>query len=73
MNVIDDSLYIPTDIESVSESENLDDGKVNAVELLYNENDIEYYPTYEDVDFSYQDYYNISVQQNFTMFVNRPT
>lgn len=44
MNVIDDSLYIPTDMQSVNGVGDLSDGKVNAVGLLYSDEDIAEYP-----------------------------
>jgi len=44
MSVIDDSLYIPTDMQSVSGVGDLSDGKVNAVGLLYSDEDLSEYP-----------------------------
>ena len=51
----------------------LSDGKVNAVGLLYTDADVSEYPSYPELDQTYQDYYNVSVQQNFTEYVGLPT
>ena len=51
----------------------LSDGKVNAVGLLYSNADVSEYPSYPELDQTYQDYYNVSVQQNFTEYVGLPT
>jgi len=57
----------------VSGVKSLSDGKVNAVGLLFSDSDVSEYPSYPELDYTYQDYYNVTVQQNFTEYEGLPT
>ena len=59
LNVTDNSFYIPTEMEKVSGVAKLPDGKIDAVGLLYSDEDLYTYPTYPGDN---QDAYNIGVQ-----------
>lgn len=73
MNVIYDDLYIPTSMQDVSGVEDLSDGKVDAVGLLYSDSDFVQYPTYPDHN---QDGSGIAVQGTLNFYEknkNKPT
>lgn len=61
LDVVDAEFYIPSDMEDLSSVSDLSDGKVNAVGLLFSNDDLSQYPTYPEPD---QDFYNIGVQKN---------
>lgn len=63
LDVTFSEFYIPKDLQDVSGVSTLDDGKVNAVGLLYSDKDIVQYPTYPSDD---QDAYNIGRQYSRT-------
>ena len=64
LNVTDVDFYVPTDIQSGLTHNMTSNGKIDAVGLLFSDEDIKAYPTYDpDCPTCGQiiDYYNISV------------
>lgn len=50
LQVVNPDYYIPTDMQDVSGVGDLSDGKVDAVGLLYSDQDVEQYPTFPETD-----------------------
>ena len=74
MEVIDYDLYVPTDMQDVTGVGDLPNGKVNAVGLLYSNDDFTQYPGYNTPDNDMnQDPYDIGVQEDLDAARGRPT
>ena len=58
LNVLDSKYLVIDDVQSISESETLSDGKVDVVGLLFSDEDVYQYPTYPSDD---QDAYEIGM------------
>ena len=56
LNVTYAEFYVPDDMQDVTGVPNLPDGKIDAVGLLFSDNNLDQYPTYPDND---QDAYKI--------------
>lgn len=65
MQVINEEFYIPTDMQTVGNVPNLSDGKVDAVGLLYSDEDFEQYPCY---DTDNQDCFGVAVQSDLEAY-----
>ena len=69
LNVTYAEFYIPDDMQDVSGVSDLPNGKVDAVGLLFSENNLDQYPTYPGED---QDAYEVGKQKT-TSYNEGPT
>ena len=77
LNVTYNEFYIPDDMQDVNGVDDLPDGKINAVGLLFSDDDIDQYPTYPsdnqdayDIGRQYKTTYNVGPTQNIKVLLS---